>query len=414
MRKGRDRRRNFNKSIQNMTGSRQRRQNKPSFQVQRNRTDSAQKNDNREALTPPPSSKRSRRQSLTTAHSDQQTSAGTSNGVKRKRHENIVEAPHQLSRPAKKNHRRLQSLDSSFMSTLPHRRSQSPFRSRIDTSQVSEGSMLNDILMRQARQLAPSAKTDTTRTDYFRLKALGIDPDTPAVPLTKKRIGEHIEKNENNKSIRLSPPASTSASRAKAVPSTLQPQSGAGEATVTANNEVHGDDDDDEALYAQIRSVREALAESEQWFQSERQSIERSNAAPQRTTRVSPPQPQPSPETPSQRRLKEIRERGPTPSRSKLRLRAMGDKALLPAGFWDGDRVGSSLKKGKGKSKDDGDTRAPGRSTSHDEQQQQPNRLLGFAAMAHQMNEDLNDGGLHMHDFERSPAGASLEDAIEL
>ena len=404
MRKGRDRRRNFNKSIQNITDSTQLRQNNPGSQIKPSWMDdsnSARKNDSRKVTMPPPSSKRLQRQSLPTA------STGTSNGVKRKRDETIAEATHQIPRPAKTNHRRLQSFDNSIMSALPHRHSHSPFKPRIDPSQVSEGSMLNDILMKQARQLAPSAKTDTTRTDYFRLKALGIDPDTPAIPQTKKRVREHMETNEKRKSVRLSPPASMSTSTSKAAPSTPRPQSGAREATVTAS----GKEDDDEVLFTQIRSVREALAESEQWFQSERQSIERSSATPQRTLKVSPPHPQPNPETPAQRRLREIKERGPTPSRSELRLRAMGDKALLPAGFWDGERMGSSL--GKGKGKDDGDPRACEKSTSHVERQQ-PNGLMGFAAMAHQMNGNLDGGVQHRRDFEESKAGASVEDAIEL
>lgn len=169
--------------------------------------------------------------------------------------------------------------------------------------------------------------------------------------------------------------------------------------------------DDDEELFAQIRSVREALAESEQWCRSERQSLEKS-MTPQ--SESSPP----NQETPAQRRLREIRERGPTPSRTELRLRAMGQKALLPKGFWDGEGMGMSLMgKGKGKGKE---VVTPLPKSQQREQSGAAPR--GFAALAGrgQTNGFPSGPSPSAHtqrqraaELEKQ-AGSSAEDAIEL
>lgn len=193
--------------------------------------------------------------------------------------------------------------------------------------------------MRQARRLAPKARADTTRTPYFQLKTRGIDPDTPIVPSTRKRTKDEMETGgaESPMGTVLLSPGPTPSTRLSASQPATQTQPNPPKVSRLA-------DDDDEELFAQIRSVREALAESEQWCRSERESIEKSMT----------PRPDSSPlnnETPAQRRLRELRERGPTPSRTELRLRAMGDKALLPKGFWDGEGMGLSLV-GKGKQKE--------------------------------------------------------------
>ena len=207
--------------------------------------------------------------------------------------------------------------------------------------------MLYETLMKQARNAIPKAKSDTTRTDYFRLKALGIDPDTPIVPSTKKRNWDTAQSNgENRSSTSSSLPHSLSTLSSKASPARPSIQK-----LQKAPNPALAEDED-EALFAQLRSIREALAESQQWMQSERKSIERS-MTPQsisqsqsdqiqpetNTTSFTPPD---SNETPAQRRLREVRERGHKPSRTEMRLKAMGDKALLPKGFWDGGDIGPS------------------------------------------------------------------------
>jgi flagellar biosynthesis GTPase FlhF len=278
--------------------------------------------------------------------------------------------------------------------------------------------------MKQARRLAPNAKSDTTRTDYFRLKALGIDPDTPVVPLTKKRTRNEVEVNRVSKAIKSSPQAPPSSHTNK----TSTTQTSIQESSTPSKSA----DDADEALFASLRSVREALAESEQWMQSERQSIER-----QSTERATTPQTNassPDNETPAQRKLREIKERGHTPSRTEIRLRAMGDKAILPKGFWDGEGMGKNLY-GKGKHKDvDAMTPTPLPGPSFQLNQQMSPSRMGFAALGAQghingqfghqrqmynqfgMNGQLgmqNMSGVGRDESEQK-TGASVEDAIEL
>lgn len=270
----------------------------------------------------------------------------------------------------------------------------------MDISKVPEGSMLHDTLMKQARRLAPNARSDTTQTDYFRLKALGIDPDTSVVPVTRKRTWKEADLNGIDNTTRsplqtASPANMAHQPRLSDLPST----------TPSAPAPTSADDDDD-ALFAQIRSVREALAESEQWMHAERQNIERS-MTPQ--TSISPTSAET--ETPAERRLREIKERGHTPSRSEIRLRAMGDKALLPKGFWDGEGMGRSLI-GKGKQREEFPTPKP----IGQWQPQPPPRgqrgfapPMGFAAIGGQGQ--MNGFG---RDEDEGKKGASVEDAIEL
>lgn len=330
-------------------------------------------------MAPPPRAGQ-KRTSLPTGLDNDQLQVGNAKGSKRKREDAMVADDYRTPKPTKISHKRSRTVGDA-MSAPPHGLSHSSRKSRIDVSRVPQGSLLNDILMKQARRLAPAAKSDTTQTDYFRLKALGIDPDTPVIPATKKRPRAESEISAGSTSIEKSPAYMKSTSQ-------LDPRSRSPLAKPPNTAQ-----DDDEEFFAQIRSVREALAESEQWMQNERQSIERS-ATPQQSS-YSPP----TIETPAQRRLREIKERGPTPSRTELRLRAMGDKALLPKGFWDGEGMGLSLNKGKGKKEEP----VP---------MIRANGLMGFAAMS-QMN------GVIEHDAgsvgrEESKKGASFEDAIEL
>ena len=347
------------------------------------------------AMMPPPNIKRPQRKSLPTEVNNKDVENPDARGTKRKRNNLSAEDTMETPKLSKSIHRRSQTVGDSVMSAPPHVLSQSQYKSRIDPGKVPQGSMLNDILMKQARRFAPTAKTDTTRTDYFRLKALGIDPDTPIVPKTKKRsrADSESESSISSKSQRMSPSASPLASPSLAPSTPRVPQTPPGKPSAK---------DDDEELFAQLRSVREALAESETWMQNERQSIERSvTATPRQSSRSSP-----SNETAAQRRLREIKERGPQPSRSEVRLRAMGDKALLPKGFWDGEGMGKSLAYGK-KKEEDLVQSSPSRNGEN-----KTNGALGFAALSQ------NDTGFGRHREVEKPAeekmGASVEDAIEL
>ena len=340
----------------------------------------------------PPSTKRQNSETLSAEMNYGSVVENNVRGTKRKRSELMTENTLTTPKPAQINHRRSHTTGDVIMSAPPHGLLQSQYKSRLDFSKVPQGSMLNDILMKQARRLAPTTKSDTTHTDYFRLKALGVDPDTPIVPATKKRLRVDSNVSESSKSQRPSQSAS---------PSPLKLQSHA--ATPSASDS--GAKDDDAELFAQLRSVREALAESEQWMQSERQSIERSASATSQQPSHSPP----SIETPAQRRLRDIKERGHQPSRTELRLRAMGDKALLPKGFWDREGMGKSLSHRMRREHEGVAPRTPEWNG-----QVKTNGVIGFAAIEQGNPAFEGGGGMGMGSGEMAKKGASVEDAIEL
>ena len=349
-----------------------------------------------------------KRQSLPAEFDNGQSQTKSSTRMKRKREDSGSSVEHGSPRGTKFHHKRSQTIGDSIMSAPPHPMTRTPYKSRMDASKVKDGSLLSDILIRQARRLAPNMRSDTTRTDYFQLKALGIDPDTPVVPSTKKRTRDEMEIDGAESSIGTalsSPRPSHSPLLSVSQPAT-QAQPSSAKASTSA--------DSDEELFAQIRSVREALAESEQWCRSERQSLEKS-MTPQPETST------PNTETPAQRRLREIRERGRTPSRTEVRLRAMGDKALLPKGFWDGEGMGMSLgAKANGKGKE---AAAPLPSKKPREQVAARGAPRGFAALEGRGQSNGFVGGRFPHAVDQRrqvvaeaprQAGSSAEDAIEL
>ncbi|KAL6712779.1 actin cytoskeleton and mitosis protein [Lecanora helva] len=401
LRKGRNRRTKFQKSVQDFALQAHHKNSGLVSQFQPPRADSdVLANDTRTSTTsiPPPSLLHRRQHSSPSDASPKLASSSIANGVKRKRDD----SDYQVTGPIKGGHRRSQSQMSSIIPASAHRVSQNPLKSRMNVSQVENGSMLNDILMKQARQLAPSAKSDTTHTDYFRLKALSIDPDTSATPLAKKRVSAQSDADESHRSAGSSMKSSPRTNSATLLPN---PQPMSALTSVTPRR----DDSDDDALFAQIRSVREALAESEQWFQTERQSMERSSTTPQQS-KTSTPHPLPNPQTPAQLRLQEIRKRLPTPSRTELKLKAMGDKALLPEGFWDRNQTGVNWQgRGKGKDYEAGLAGSP---VNYAVKRQEPNGLINFATTP-QMSGALT-AETHRPDMGKPKMGASLEDAIEL
>lgn len=172
-------------------------------------------------------------------------------------------------------------------------------------------------------RLSFMGKTDTTQTDYFRLKALGIDPDTPRVPLISKKPARIDRDNRNEKHPRRSleegrqetpakhaPPAHTSSGSTKEIPKRGKPS-------------TEADEDSDEALFARLRKVRDAMSDSITWFQSEREKSERASSAGTEVSLV---------ESPAQKKLREFKT---TPSRTEQRLRSTGAHGLLPKAWSD-------------------------------------------------------------------------------
>jgi hypothetical protein len=202
-------------------------------------------------------------------------------------------------------------------------RSYSPAES---TNSDKSQSLLSETLRLKARRLAPpDLSTDTTRTDYFRLKAMGIDPDTPVVPVTRKRRASDQVDMTETKTRRPTPPTaslprSVSAYPNGAIASATSLTNGV---PSTAQNTTSKPlaDDDDEALFAQVHQLKEALSESITWFreETEKSTLSRSVSRSKQTS--------PDGETEKERRLREFQW---TPSRTEMRLRATGGHGLLP------------------------------------------------------------------------------------
>ena len=396
IRRGKERRRNLAKSVQDLARSKGHNEGRSSVSL---RSDTAtfdlspNGRNNSVNSMPPPSQPPRKRQSLPPRFDqDSPQSPSTTASNKRKRDDLATSVDHGNLQRSKIHHQRANTIADSTMSTFPRYSSHVNYKPRVDVSKITDGSLFGETIRRNARRLAPNAKTDTTRTDYFQLKALGIDPDTPIVPLTKKRGQEDMPIDKATKHPRISQLSVSSPSIL--ISPSPQPATQNPSASLNLSGSVN---DEDEALFAQIRSVREAMAESTTWFKSERESIERSMTP---LPSASPP----NDETPAQRRLREMRERGHTPSRSEVRLRAMGDKALLPKGFWDGEGMGRSLtekENGKGLASP---TRLQGR--------QRP-VFKGFAAIGAQGS--VNGAVSARYDEENEKKnGASVDDAIEL
>ena len=304
------------------------------------------------------------------------------NGAKRKRDDSDHVTDQSTPPPPKASHRRSNTLGGSTMSAPPNRRSQRKMSSSVDPKRIGDGSLLGDILMRQARRLAPHVKADTTQTSYFKLKAMGLDPDTPLVPATKKRPAP---------STMISSSSLSEAGNNANEPSSNQ---------LTKKARLKPQQDDDEELFASIRAVRETLADSTSWFQSQRATMERSLTP--RTSAA--PQDRPSS---TQREAQGFTPKARTPTRTELRNKALGDKSLLPKGFWDSPKAASEQS-----TKNDKFIRGEVREA------ETPTKPMGFAALAKHGN--LNGGsnraalGQEFNKGSKEAAGASVEDAIEL
>ena len=279
------------------------------------------------------------------------------------------------TRPHVSSHKRSHTVGSSLNANLsssapPHPHSQSSRNSNLTT--LSDESISNDSIIRQARRIAATLHSDTTHTDYFRLKALGVNPDTPIVPLTKSRAITR----EGDRGAFKTPDKPARAAHNK---THLPDQRSINELKTNASSSK-----DDEELFASLRAIRSTLAESTAWFQSERENIERSMTS----SRTSKSPSSSKQETPAERRLREFRERGHTPSRSEVRMRAMGDKSLLPASFWDGERQEGSYRggpKGKRTSDDWGNGKELQRGQKRRETASESTGI-GFAALVNQQS----------------------------
>ena len=134
-----------------------------------------------------------------------------------------------------------------------------------------------------------SGRKDTTRTDYFRLKALGVDPDTPMVPDTKASLERKRNREEETATTasrtrartlsatatppvpRFSPQGARAIGTSGLHQSQTPPNAALHKATTPPAAMVGGDDD----LLRQARKVRETMSEDAEWYKTYAVNIEK-------------------------------------------------------------------------------------------------------------------------------------------
>lgn len=344
--------------------------------------------------------------------------------------DNVTEAaskpsPSIFKKPKVSHHKRSQTISSSLPTLSNLAESRGPDRLRASLGEKRKrlshsDSLMSESMVKRARHLI--GKTDTTRTDYFRLKAMGIDPNTPAVPVTHGRsrtsIGSTKTSPTNSSSTgaptkpspsplsSLSQQTQTLLSRSQSLASDTPPTSAPPPAFTSSPKFT----EDEESLFAQARALREALAEDETWFRREREAAEERRRARE-------PRSPPTKETEKERRLRKWEA---TPSKTSVRLEKTRAGGLLPADWMERQRNGrASQGKGKAKGKEDGFVE--GSPSVPGKQRQMPaQQLRGFAALANgtvtnglRVN-GAGAGGCPPPALGLAAKGASMEDAIEL
>jgi len=152
-------------------------------------------------------------------------------------------------------------------------------KSRSTTSAV-------DLVDGRGRMLLPGQRIDNTRTDYFRLKVRGIDPDTPSVPDTKASLERKRRLVDEEELFR--PRASTFSSSlrtSKSEPLAMLASNGVpdpGHPSPTGDAcpglgspaKLPPKPDDDDEFLRQIRKMRSQIDQDTEWFKSQTAQLE--------------------------------------------------------------------------------------------------------------------------------------------
>ena len=324
-------------------------------------------------------------------------------------------------------HRRSQTLGSSMnMSQSDHIFGpNSPYHS-FRPVLPSEITLLDEDLMKKARRMLPHLrtgtnhnehsrlKTDTTRTDYFRLKAMGIDPDTPMIPTTRKRRIPDEVATTVHKHPRLSPESSSDHVQIISSSSEVHPTT-QGPATTPAARGTPTNEDKLEELFALARKAKEDMAKSETWFRETREKLERSRSATSshRSHRGSH-----RTETEKEKKLREFCW---TPSRTEVRLRATNGGGFLSEDYWkEHDAIRNGSQQTESTSPPSAPTKPIGFAAINNQnlppQPPRPDHNEGFGAWRREQGGGIghSDAGASVLSNGGGGAGASADDAIEL
>jgi len=188
-------------------------------------------------------------------------------------------------------HKRSKTLGSSGNSGIPRVSNSLPARS---PRAILTGStnLRRSVSQKSLRQSLTQQRLDQTQTDYFRLKAYGVDPDTPLVPETAAQVAARQQREEDYRqsvddrvSRRLSSALGKSRSRSSTPSSPFQsarsmpppvsllqsnfvPQPAPATPTVTSTA-------DEDPFLKQLREAREALTTDETWFKTHTSELQK-------------------------------------------------------------------------------------------------------------------------------------------
>ncbi|OAP61197.1 hypothetical protein AYL99_03398 [Fonsecaea erecta] len=130
-------------------------------------------------------------------------------------------------------------------------------------------------------QSASAQKLDTTRTDYFRLKAMGVDPETPIIPDTQRTLAVRRQKEAEERQAslrRANRRLRTSLSSDQSSPAPTLPPVVAASRTPDAKpipQQISTAPPVEDDFLKQIREAREAMVEQIEWFKQQSVSIEK-------------------------------------------------------------------------------------------------------------------------------------------
>ena len=113
----------------------------------------------------------------------------------------------------------------------------------------------------RVRDIIATKPTDTTRTDYFRLKALGLDPDTSVTPRARSPLSTDSDENSRSK-----PPGLFNPLRNEIESVTANHASDTFQASAMPNTLTR---DSDEELFMRMRQVKNAMADGISWYKKE-------------------------------------------------------------------------------------------------------------------------------------------------
>ncbi|KAL8692271.1 MAG: hypothetical protein Q9218_002664 [Villophora microphyllina] len=343
LRKGRERREIFAKSLLEMSRSSRMRQSQNQALIQPRLMGSylypeADKDRKKHTGPPAPPLSDLKRKSLPSDFGDDNLPDAEANNKRRRQEppEGTKDSKPLLDRSFQPHHQRSKTMGDS------QKRPESIYARKPDFRHLDENTHINERALQKARRLVGTAKLDTTRGDYFQLKSRGINPDTLNIPDfssgsggKRSRVDEQIERVRKLLKPSLSAPKKPTSLPEKSFDQSTEASFPAHttQATAISASTINSANPAPNDLLAQIRKVREQLAEGTSWFKEEREKGERASSS--RSSEVTPnPQLKSSIQLPTQSNGHQPRQRDSAATRARLRLEKTKANGLLPPD-WD-------------------------------------------------------------------------------